>query len=438
MRKIIIIVLAVSLVLGFLFWKFAPFGSKTPLNNSADLTIWGLWEDGSYIQGVIDAYQKLNPNVKIHYVHQSSVNYRNRVQTQITSNQGPDILMIHNSWLPMFLKANSLSPMPSSVMSMSEYSSTFYPVAKDSFVANNNIYALPLEIDGLALYINTDLLKNIGADVPKTWPDLINTATKLTVKDTDGNIQTAGAALGGVANVDFWPDILGLLFSQQPDTDIKNPTSKYSAQVLSFYTSFITDPRHKTWDQTLETSTQAFQEGKLAFYFAPSWKAQEIRTASPNLNFKIAPVPQLPGNKVVGWASFWAFGVSSASPSKEAAWQFLKYLTSAASEQLVYQTEAKTRLFGEPYSRVDLAPQISSDPLAGAFVTQGPYYKGGILSSRTFDSGINDETIKYYEDALNSILSQNAGSTTVLQTVAKGVQQVVGKYTPSTPAPSGQ
>lgn len=436
MKKIIIVVLILSVILGFLFWKYAPsFFSKSGGNSQIELKLWGLWEDDSLIKPAIEEYSRLHPNVKVSYNHQNSINYRTRVQTQIINNQGPDILLIHNSWLSMFLKTNSLAPLPISVMTDDEYTRTFYPVAKSSFSKNGKIYALPLEIDGLALYYNEDLLKNIGAKVPQTWPEFIDTASAVTVKDAQSNIKTAGAALGTTSNVDFWPDILGMLFSQQPGTSLEHPDNDKGAEVLKFYISFITDPKRKVWDIPLESSTQAFYEGKLAFYFAPSWRANELKVSNPNLHFKIAPVPQIPGQPRAAWATFWAFGVASNSPHQKEAWDFLKFLTSAQVEKLLYQEASKVRLFGEPYSRMDLQGEVSQDPLVGAYVVQGPYYKGWYLSSKTFDQGINDEMIKYFEDGVNSVVGQNQDPKQALQTVAKGVNQVLDKYVNITPTP---
>ena len=438
MKKIIIIVLSLSIVLGFLFWKFGPnisglFSTKTP-EGPVSLTLWGLWEDESLIKPLIDEYKKQNPKVDITYVRQSSINYRTRVQTQVREGVGPDIFMIHNSWLPMF--SIDLTSAPEDIFSLAEYKSLFYLVAVESFVKDNQIFAAPQEIDGLALFVNEDILNPVGGKVPKNWQEFIDSATKMTVRDQSG-IKTAGAALGTASNVDHWSDILGLLLLQQPGVDLTNPATSAVAEVLRFYTGFVTDPRKKTWDVNLPRSTQMFAEGRLGFYFAPSWRAHELRVANPNLKFKVVPVPQLIGRQV-GWATFWAWVVSKQSKHPSQAWQFVKFLTSAEAEKSLFAEAAKVRLFGQPYSRVDLAQELVNDPIVGAFVSQGPSYKFWYLSSDTFDtSGINEEMIKYWEDGVNATLA-GTDPQVALQTVASGVKQVLDKYTKSTPAPSGK
>lgn len=435
MKKIIIIVLSLSIILGFVFWKFSPglslFNRSSQPSEPIILTYWGLWEDDNLIKPLVAQYQKEHPNISITYERKSSLNYRTRVQTQIREGIGPDVFRIHNSWLPMF--AADLAPAPAEVFKLPDYKSLFYPVAADSFVKGNQVYGAPMEIDGLALFINTEMLEAVGGNVPKNWQEFIDTAVKMTVKDASG-IKTPGAALGTASNVDHWSDILGLLLFQQPLVDLTNVATPQVAEVIKFYTDFVTDPRKKTWDVNLSSSTDMFASGRLGFYFAPSWRAHELRVANPNLKFKVVPVPQLSG-KSVAWASFWGEVVSAKSKNSLEAWKFVQFLTSQEAEKLAYQEAVKVRLFGEPYSLVSLGTELAPDPIVGAYVQQGPIYKFWYLSSKTFDNGINDEMIKYFEDGINATLA-GTEPIAVLGTVNQGVKQVLDKYTRPAPAPS--
>lgn len=427
MKKIIIVVLSLAVILGFVFWKFGPNFSL--FNNQEDagpitLTYWGLWEDDNLIRPLVEEYKKINPNVVINYVKQSSVNYRTRVQTQIREGVGPDVFRMHNSWLPMFTP--DLAPAPTELFSLTEYKNSFYPIAEASFVRGDQILAAPVEVDGLALFYNEEILNGVGGKPPKNWQEFIDLSTKMTVRDSSG-IKTAGAAIGSTGNVDHWPDLLALLLFQQPGVDLNNVATPVVAEIFRFYTGFVTDPRRKTWDVSLPPSTQMFASNRLGFYFAPSWRAHELRVLNPNLKFKVAPVPQLSG-KSVSYASFWGEAVSKNSKNTKEAWKFIKFLTSAEAQKLAYKVASEIRLFGEPYSLVALAPELSNDPIVGAFVSQGPMYKGWYLSSNTFDIGINDEMIKYFEDGINATIA-GTDPNTALQTVNFGIKQVLDKYT---------
>ena len=436
MKKIIIIVLALSVVLGVAFWKFAPniFGPKEVEVKDITLTVYGLWETEDLLKPAFEEYKKLHPNVTIKYEFNSSKNYRTKVQTRIQNNQGPDVFVLHNSWLPMFEKSGYLSPMPADVMSYSEFTKSFYPIVKDSLSVGNSVYGLPRGIDGLALFYNSELLTNVGGTVPKNWEELRNTASLITVinPETD-KIETAGVAMGMTGNVDHWSDLLGLLFLQMPGASLEKPNDAQGqgAEVLQFFTDLpsgkLTDGK-RLWDKTMASSTEEFARGRLAFYFAPSWRASELRQRNPELKFGIAPVPQLPNQAAVGWGTFWAYAVSSTSQYNHESWELVKFLTSAETQTLLYRHAASARLFGLPFSRVELQSQVKDDPYVGPFVNQAPIYKSWYLNSSTFDQGINDQIIKYYEDAVNGIVDQGKDPNSVLEPVQKGVEQILSEF----------
>lgn len=424
MKRLIIVALALLVVLGFLALKFGPSFKKE--TGPVTLT-WRGFEDENLVKPLILEYQKLHQSINISYTKESPLNYRARIQTQIRDGVGPDVFLIHSSWTGMFL--NDLYPSPGNVFNSIEYQNSFYPLVFESFAVNKQILAAPVNMEGLALFSNEDILSGVGASSPVSWAQLIDIASKVTVRDSSGKIKTAGAALGSTSNIDFWPDIVGLLLIQQPGLNLQSLNSPQGSEVLRFYTSFITDPRKKTWDVNLGSSTSLFESGNLAFYFAPAGKAYEIKQVSPNLKFRVTPVPQLPG-KNVGWGSFWAEAVSAKSTHPKESWEFVKFLSSAPAQRIWFNAKVNGGLPGQAFARVDLAPELASDPFLGAAVSQGPYYKNWYLNSQVLDNGVNDETIKLWEVAINNTLA-GKDPQGELSAVDSGVKQVFDKYVPA-------
>ncbi|TSC53189.1 MAG: Uncharacterized protein LiPW16_464 [Microgenomates group bacterium LiPW_16] len=410
--------LVALLVLGFSIVKFLPKLKLVPVT----LTYWGLWEQEAIMAPVIADFEKTHPKIKISYSRQSPKQYRERLASSLARGEGPDIFRFHNTWLPMF--SRELAPVPSKVVSELQFKQNFYPVVEQDLKSGGQYFGIPLEIDGLGLFVNEEIFRAAGATYPKTWEDLRTTALKLTVKDQNGKIRTAGVALGETANIEHWSDILGLMMLQN-GVDLSNPTGKLAEDALVYFTLFAKPPE-ATWDETLDNSILAFARGQVAMIFAPSWQAFEIKNINPTLSFKILPVPQLPGSNI-SWASYWVEGVWAKSKNQEQAWEFLKYLGSKEVMTKLFAEEAKTRLFGEPYSRIDLGQTLVNDPYIGAFISQAPNARSFYLCSRTHDNGINDKIIKYFEDAVNS-LDKGVSPTAALETAAKGVSQVLATY----------
>jgi multiple sugar transport system substrate-binding protein len=319
-----------------------------------------------------------------------------------------------------------LLPIPSDTISKDEFNADFYPVAQKDLIKNGAIYGIPLEIDTLSLYINNQLFQNAGLNPPTDWNEFVDDARALTVKDSDGKIKTAGAAMGTYDNINHAPDIISLLFLQN-SVDVNNLTGSADRAkgALTFYSSFATDPSN-VWDNTLDPSTLAFSKGNLAMYFGYSWDYFAIKQFNPNLSFQVVPVPQLPQQNVT-LASYWAEGVSLKGRHQKEALLFLKYLSQKDTEQKLYAEEAKTRLFGEPYARADLADTLKDNPAVYTFVSQAKYASSSYFVDSTNDNSLNQQADTYLENAVNSMYS-GSSSETVFDTLTTGVSQVLQKY----------
>lgn len=398
----------------------------SPGQKAVTLKYWGLWEAATTVNRAVEDYKKDSPTTTVVYEKKSREKYRESLESQIESGKGPDIFVFHNTWTPMLKE--ELDPVPADVVSQSEFKKDFFPTVFFDLRNNNKQFVgVPVEFDGLALFYNEDIFKAAGTTKPPaTWEELARTAARLTVQDTSGNLKTAGVALGTAGNVDHFSDILALMILQNGG-DLATPTDKRTADALEYYVNFTKGP-NRVWDETMPASTVAFAGGNLAMYFAPSWRAIEIKNANPLLKFKTAPVPQLSGGKIA-WASYWAVGVSGKSTNKKEAWNFVRHLVKPETLITLYSEAAKSpgRFFGEPYPRVSLAAKLATDPLVGAYVADAPFARSFPLASRTFDNGINDQLIKAYEDAINSVLK---GTTAVkaLETTAKNVANILGRY----------
>jgi multiple sugar transport system substrate-binding protein len=422
--KIAIGLIVVLLVFSLIFFVILPgFSKNSP--KQVTLTYWGLWEDSSVMQGIISNFERQNPNIKIDYSKQDVKQYRQRLVTRINNGTGPDIFRFHNSWTPMLL--GGLLALPSDTISKDDFNKYFYPVAQKDLIRNGAIYGIPLEIDVLSLFVNNQLLKSAGLQAPTTWNDFIDTARTITVKDADGKIKTAGAAIGTYGNVNHAPDILSLLFLQNGvNLDNLNNSSDRVESALNFYTSFATN-QNNVWDDTLDPSILAFSKGDLGMYFGYSWDYYTIKQAAgPDLDFSIVPVPQL-SNQHIALASYWAEGISAKSKYPKEALLFMKYLAQKDTETNFYAETAGSRAFGEPYARVDLADTLKTNKIIYPVVSQAPDASSSFMVDGTYDDGLNQQSDTYLENAVNSILD-NGSPQSAFNTFSQGISQVLQKY----------
>ncbi len=397
--------------------------STTTSSKVTTITYWGLWEPSLIMKETLSKFESQNPDIKVNYQQQSIKDYRERLQNAFKSGNGPDLFRFHVTWTPLL--SSDLTAIPSTVMSAKEFEAQQYPVAQQWLQSSKGYMGIPLMYEGLGLFYNKTLFEAAGKTPPKTWEELRRLAIELTVKNKQGEIQQAGIALGTTKNVDNWSDILGLLMVQNA-ADPAKPNNDVGQGAVKFYRIFRDSD--KVWDDTMPSSTIAFANSKAAMIIAPSWRALEVKEMNPNLEFSIAPLPQIPGGSY-SWASFWVEGVSSHTDKTKqaAAWKLLSFLNQKEVLRDLYAAASKERLFGEMFARTDMADQLKTDPYMSGFLSQATDAKTWFLNSRTFDNGPNDKIIKYYEDALNAVDS-NETLDKALETAEQGIAQIVTQY----------
>lgn len=439
-KKIMVLLLFLLLFLGIIFLIYKIIARRKGTNNKTlpiKLTYWGLWETAAVMEPLISEYQKTHPNITIEYIQQNPQEYRERLQASIKRQEGPDIFRYHNTWTPMLVP--DLASVPNNIYSKDDFNKIFYPVAVESVLIGNNYYGIPLEIDGLMLFYNQDILSSANISVPQTWVDVSDTVAKLTVKDRE-SIVTSAIALGTAENIEHFSDILGLMLLQN-GTRLNQSlflcnnkdSTECSTEVIKYYRSFAEFPNN-TWDENMENSILAFASGKVAMILAPSWQIANIKMINPNLNFKTSVVPQLPCKSdnctSVNWASFWIEGVSSQSKNPAEAFEFLKFLSQKESlEKLFELASNQNQLFGEPYSRTDMASLLTDHQYLAPIMIQAPTMKSYYLASRTHDgeTGLNTSLISYLKNGINS-LSQGVSPESALKTVDAGFQEVLARF----------
>jgi ABC-type glycerol-3-phosphate transport system substrate-binding protein len=430
------IILIVLLIFMVIIPKIS--GGKT---QQITLNYWGLWEEPAVINSIIADYESQNPGIKINYVQNEITNYRSRLQTRLEndSSDAPDIFRVHASWLPMF--KGDLAVVPAATATSIGLDNDYFDTYQNELKSGNSWMAVPLMYDGLALFYNKDLIDSAQVTLPKSWWDLETAANKLTVRDSSGKITVAGAALGITDNVDNWSDILGLMMQQGGVNILANDdtNNKKLENVLTFYTLFRTQDH--VWDETLPNSTQFFANGKLAFYFGPSWRVFNIEdTKIPSLKYGITTVPQLPtltgttgqtddtNLTNINWSSYWVEGVNPKSKNQAAAWKFLEFLSTKENLEKMYAAESQLRSFGEIYPRKSMTDSMNANVQTAPFVTEANTATGWYLASNTGDEGLNDTMISYFGNAINAMVNKNATADSVMTDLRSGINQLVQKY----------
>ena len=342
------------------------------------LNYWRVWDGPDAFSEIIANYKTLHPYITINYRKLRYSEYEQALLEAMAEDKGPDILSLHNTWLPKY--QSKLAPLPAKItmvfpvekgtikkeivqelrtstsLNLRDLKNNFVDTVFNDVVLNNRdektgkttqeIFGLPIALDTLAMYYNKDLLNNAGiAEPPAFWnQEFQQDVKKLTKQDTSGQIIQSGVALGGSTNIGRYSDILSALMMQngaimadennnitfnQIPASLKDQKYSPGLEALRFYTDFSNPAKEVySWNSDLENSLDMFISGKLAIMFDYAYDLPTIKSQAPKLNFSITKLPQIEGNlNNISLANYWVETVSNKSKYVNEAWDFVQFAT---------------------------------------------------------------------------------------------------------------
>ncbi|MCC6934531.1 MAG: extracellular solute-binding protein [Candidatus Yanofskybacteria bacterium] len=398
--------IAFMVFIAFIFILRNVGGQQT--GGDVTLKVWGVFDDRAVFSAAFKAFETANKGVHIDYQVFPPQEYEAAVINALAAGRGPDVWMMHHTWLPKHI--DKIQPMPERLtgdkeplMTIKQFKDLFVDVAAYDLVNNGKIYGLPLYVDTLALYYNKDMFSSAGiAQPPRTWNDFMDDVKKITQYDANRNITRLGAAMGSARNINRSTDILMMLMLQSgvQMTNADGTQATFSRSVdgqnvgeraLMFYTDF-TNPQKEvyTWNDAMDYSIDAFAEGSTAMMINYAHQVSVIRSKAPRLNWAVAAVPQASTVDARTYANYWPLVVSLKSEHPETAWRLVHYL--AAGEGTVPYLNAANR----PSARRDLIEQQKSDPDLGVFALQA-------LTARSWLQANNQTIETIFADMIDAV-----------------------------------
>ncbi len=423
-RAVIILVSAGVIIIGaflvLVLWQ------KQPTNiEKVELEFWGVFDDSDIYKNLIKNFNTEYPHIKINYYKKNIVNYEDDFLGAVASGRGPDIFMLHNTWIPRY--ENKIIGAPQTLVTAKQVQTEFVDVVYDDFVVSGVVGALPLSVDTLALFYNKNIFNNVAIPrPPETWQNFLTDVEKITVRDQENNITRAGAAIGTARSINRSTDILSLLMFQSGtpivdrkekevvfDDEIKTEEGTFypGQEALSFYTDFANPLKSVyTWNNRMHYSIDAFKEGIVGMMLNYSYQIEEIRQDAPYLEFGVSYAPQIKEAKnKVNYANYWGLAVSKNSKHSKAAWQFINWLTRTDN----YRDYLKVS--NKPTARRDLINWQKQDEDLGIFAEQ-------TLSAHSWYQVNNIAIEQYLADMIESVVTREAKVEEAIKKAAERIR----------------
>ena len=358
--------------------------------------------------------------------------YENKVLSALAAGKGPDVFEISNRDLPKWQSA--LAYMPTSTFAaqfdLAKMRSYFPSVVEKDFAVDDQIYALPLYIDTLAMIYNQDFFDSAGiATPPKTWTDFQNDILKLRVLNGQGQIVRAAAALGGSErSISNAPDLVSLFMLQNGTVMTTdgfssvqfangNRSSGTGLSAFDFYLQFANAASpYYTWNDGMGDAVQSFIQGKTAIIFDYQSALATIKAKAPFLNVGVAAMPQPKDATIaINYPKYQGLAVSKQGKSLSAAWDFVLYLTTYTEGENIYVEKSGK----SPAQRIAIAAAAGNPDLT-VFAPQA-------LSARSWHQVDSQKIDAIFNSAIQDTLSGSVNSTQALSIAQSAINALMVK-----------
>lgn len=365
-----------------IFGKFG--GDKT--GPQAELVMWGL-ESSSNVSKLLDKIEDRAPeSLKLTYIEKRQENFDQELLEALASGVGPDLLLLPHDRLVRH--GDKIYTIPYESYSQRSFKDAFLE-AGEIFMRPTGIVAIPFSVDPIVMYWNRQLFTDAGlATPPPFWDEFFSTTIPLTKIDSSRNIQQSAVALGEYDNVVNAKEILSALLFQSGDriVDASGETPKVvfgtrtiegsspAESSLRFYTEFSNPTKEVySWNKSLPNSKAAFLSSDLAIYFGFASEAAELATKNPNLNFDVAPIPQIRDSSRATYARISGIAILKSS----------RYIADSFLAANILTSQDSSRDFAEiavlPPTRRQLLSKKPSDAIPSIF------YDSAIISKVWLD-----------------------------------------------------
>ena len=275
--------------------------------------------------------------------------------TAFASGNGPDIFMVAPSTSLRYYNGGVLLDLTPFIEKSAQ--EDFFPNVMSTRMFNNKIYAIPMEVEPMAMYYSVDAFAEIGLtdkDVPKTWEETLSIAKKLTNEKRFGVLFETNA--GAYQNFTWYP----FMWQGGGEFQRKDGKSAFNSpgviQALQFWQDSVNmgvAPRKPlgggAWD-----SAPNLGAGYCAMQNVGIWAIAQLREAVPNFKFGVFRLPTPPGGKYVTIGGGWAFVANAKGKNPKAAGEFCAWALGSMSPDSIERvvdwcTKAKS----------DMPPRIS-------------------------------------------------------------------------------
>ncbi len=343
MKKAVALIMAGLMTLSMAACSSNSAGSSAATNASSksagttNIVFWHAWtgSEADALQKVIDDYNKSQTEI---HVETLSSQTEDKMLTALTGGSGPDVVYTADTTVSKWAQAGMLAPIDDYIKSGKIDTKNIYDSVYKLGAYDGIQYGMPYTMDSYMLFYNKDILKEVGAQPPKTLEEMAEISKKVAKKDASGNY----VRLGYVPDYP-WIDRIEIPYLFGADfydfkTDKITCTTPEFKNAMNYKAEYYTDygipqvTKFKSGFGTYASAENPFFKGQVAFAIEGEWFETFIKQyASKDFNWGTVTVPVTASKPEIAGSGRLQAGmlsVSTKSKNTEAAFKLINYLTS--------------------------------------------------------------------------------------------------------------
>jgi sn-glycerol 3-phosphate transport system substrate-binding protein len=401
--------------------------------------------NGEATNRIVDGFNKSQNRVTVEAVFQGTYDDALlKLKTALASNSAPALIQVYDIGQRFMIDSGEIVPMQDFIDRDSFDLSDLETPVLNYYRVPDRLYSMPFNASSSILYYNKTAFKEAGLDPekpPKTFDEVTEFAKKLTKRSGNETVQYG-----------FHQSIYGWLFEQYMAVsgglyaDNGNGRDNKATKVV------YNDARGKAimdwwkagveggyfWNPGVDNdgAANAFNAGKSAMYVESTARLRgHINAAQGKFDVGTGLYPRpanapADGGNIIGGASVYILK-SRPGPEQQAAWEFIKYITSPAV-QSQWQTDTgyyaiRKAAYNEANSKqwVGTFPQFTTAVEQIRASPPNRVTQGAVL-------GVFPEARQRIQKAIESVLLGQQTSEQSLNAASEEITQSIDKYNKST------
>lgn len=299
---------------------------------------WDVANQDGYviIDKAIEKFEEIYPEVKVHYysgIHKED--YSEWLSRRILRGDSPDLYMILSEDFSKLVELGMLENLDKEMIQGDSLNiEDYYETSLEAGQIDGSQYALPYETVPTMMFVNRTLLEKEGIPVPDsdwTWNDLYRICKKVT-KDLDGDGRLDQFGTYNYSWLEALYSNNGQIFDQHGKkcylaSEQTEDAVRFIQKLNELYQG------EKVTQETFDAGNVAFMPLSFAEYRTYKSYPYKIKKYS-NFQWDCITLPAGPGGSNTSRVDSLLIGISSKSPQKELAWEFLKILTNDREIQM--------------------------------------------------------------------------------------------------------